>query len=702
MEPWKDPESSAAPTPGDPLPGMRASGRGTCLSVTEVTRAIVETQAWLVDRQQADGSWCAELQGDTILESETILLLAWLGEETSPLADRLARYLLSHQLPAGGWGLYPGGPADISVSVKAYFALKILGHAADEEPMQRARAVILALGGAANVNSFTRFYLALLGQVSYDVCPAVPPEAVLLPRWAPVNIYRVSAWSRTILVPLSLVWAHRPVRRLPPDRGISELLATPPERWGGTKSPGSGDSRSSYFWHGVFHGLDRTLKLLERLKIHPLRGRGVQRAERWVLDRFRDSDGLGAIFPPILWSWIALRSLGYSNDSPEIQECRRQLMSLVIDDSDSSRIQPCKSPVWDTALTLRALGKSCDGSGGFSAKIAAAREKAIAWTLGKEVREPGDWCQSVRAEPAGWFFEYRNVFYPDTDDTAMVLLALRDEVVLAGQPERDLTDSTQWLIGGREKDLGAAKMAANRMDQMTTACQRGRQWLLAMQNRDGGWGAFDRNNDAQFLCHVPFADHNAMIDPSTPDLTGRVVESLAAWGVGSKERAMDRAVAYLRRTQESDGSWFGRWGVNYIYGTWQVLCGLRAVGVATTDLAMLLGARWLLQCQQPDGGWGESADSYSDPNARGRGPLTPSQTAWALLGLMAAGHARSNAVLRGIEYLLDTQQPDGSWNEDQFTGTGFPRVFYLRYHYYRIYFPLLALRAWRYRVGNLS
>ncbi|MDA0658264.1 MAG: squalene--hopene cyclase [Planctomycetota bacterium] len=697
MEPGKDPESSAASRPELPPRDFT-----TFPSTTEMSQAIHATQAWLIGQQQPSGVWCAELQGDTILESETILLLAWLGEASGEFVQRLAGYILKQQLPEGGWGLYPGGKADVSVSVKAYFALKLTGYDPDDEPMRRAREAVLGMGGADRVNSFTRFFLALLGQVPYDICPAVPPEAVLLPKWLPVNIYRVSAWSRTILVPLTLVWAERPSVAIPAERGIAELMMAPPANWKSTCAPGDKTSTSEWAWRATFLALDGTLKILERLRLKPLRKVAMQRAERWILARFRGSDGLGAIFPSILWSWIALRCRGYTDDAPEVQECRQQLMALVIDDSDTLRIQPCKSPVWDTALTLRSLGRTQNDSHWLNAKIVAARENAITWLLNKEVREPGDWSSTVAAEPAGWFFEYQNVFYPDTDDTAMVLLALRDEVVLAGHPDRDLTNATQWLVGGRTSSIVEAKRIAGRMDQLTMACQRGRQWLLAMQNRDGGWGAFDRNNDARFLCHVPFADHNAMIDPSTPDLTGRVIEALAAWGVGSKDRPIERAVAYLRRTQESDGSWFGRWGVNYIYGTWQVLCGLRAAGVPTTDISMQLGARWLLQCQQPEGGWGESADSYADPRLRGCGPLTPSQTAWALLGLMAAGHARSAAVLRGIHYLLSTQQSDGTWVEDEFTGTGFPMVFYLRYHYYRIYFPLLALRTWRYLVGTPS
>lgn len=672
--------------------GPHASTRPTRVcwpSLDSLRTAIQGTENWLLDRQDPDGFWCGELQGDTILESETILLLAWLGEADTPFAAGCAAYLVEHQLPEGGWGLFPGAEADVSVSVKAYFALKLTGHAPDTETMRRARHAILKLGGADRVNSFTRFFLALLGQIPYDVCPAVPPEAVLLPTWFPINIYRISAWSRTILVPLSIVWAHRPCREIPKELGISELITEDPRHWPPTGAPGNATWRSS-LWRNLFLGLDHGLKFLEGNQWTPLRRRALDRAATWMTERFRDSDGLGAIYPPIVWSWIALKCLGYDDDTPHVRDCRVQLEQLLIEEAGTIRLQPCKSPVWDTAITLRSLASTSPPE-----RIQTARERAIDWLLDKEVREGGDWCQTVRSNPAGWFFEHRNAFYPDTDDTAMVLLAFRDEVTPAGGLENHAACSTQWMIESTFQNRGEATRGIQRLIQVTDACQRGIKWLKAMQNRDGGWGAFDKDNDAEFLCYVPFADHNAMIDPSTPDLTGRVVESLAAWGLPRKDRAMRRAIHYLLRTQEPDGSWFGRWGVNYIYGTWQVLVGLAAADTPPSDRIMRQAAEWLLSRQQAHGGWGESADSYADPSLKGHGPATASQTAWALLGLMAAGYVAAPAVRRGIQYLLDTQQPDGSWHELEFTGTGFPQVFYLRYHYYRIYFPLMALRQWQ-------
>jgi squalene-hopene/tetraprenyl-beta-curcumene cyclase len=650
-----------------------------------VQRAIVRTRQWLLDEQHADGHWVAELEGDTILESEYILLLAFLGEHTGETARKAARYILSKQLPEGGWTIYPGGPIDISASVKAYFALKLTGHDPGSPPLLRARQAILAHGGADAVNSFTRFYLALLGQISYDECPAVPPELLLLPSWFPINLYRVSAWSRTIIVPLSIISACRPAAKLDPDLHISELFLSPPPQWPPPRCPGQKGGTGPFSWDRFFRSLDAAQKFFERRRWTPLRKRALAKARRWMFERFATSDGLGAIFPPMIWSTIALKCLGSADDSPEVRYCRRQLDGLVIENDDTVRLQPCKSPVWDTALTLRALGDS-----GLDPAHRAAR-LAVDWLLEREVRRPGDWSRNVSAEPAGWCFEYANDFYPDVDDTVMALLALASQVESAddGAPH-----GLRLLDHASTAGLGEARRRVAVFDALAAATRRGLAWVLAMQNRDGGWGAFDRDNDHEFLCHVPFADHNAMIDPSTPDLTGRVLESLGKFGRRVGDPAVDRAVAYIRGSQQADGSWFGRWGVNYIYGTWQAIVGLTAVGVAPGDLAIQRAANWLVAHQQPSGGWGESPDSYAQPHLRGQGPTTASQTAWALMGLVAAGRAQTPAATRGIGYLLRMQREDGTWHETEFTGTGFPRVFYLRYHYYPIYFPLLALAQW--------
>lgn len=628
-----------------------------------VANAIESTRNWLLKRQHADGHWCAELEGDSILESEYILLLAWLGQEQSSIAKKCAAYIVEKQLATGGWSMFPGGKLEISGSVKAYFALKLTGHDPDADYMRLARQAIRTNGGADAVNSFTRFYLALLGQISYDQCPAVPPEMMLLPNWSPINIYRMSAWSRTIVVPLSIMWAHRPVRKIPAERGIGELLIRQPQDWPELRCPGLGQESGWFSWERFFCQADTTLKWLEERRLTPFRKRALKAAERWMTTRFAYSDGLGAIFPPIIWSVIALKCLGYADDSAEMRYNFDQLNALTIEQQHTARLQPCLSPVWDTALTLRSLAVC----GLTSDEPAAA--KTVNWLLEKEVTRRGDWAEHAAAPPAGWFFEYHNEFYPDVDDTAMVMIALAE----------------------LEQEPGAKNQEPRDKARRFAAVERARKWILAMQNRDGGWGAFDKDNDAEFLCRVPFADHNAMIDPSTADLTGRALEALAMWGQPPNDPAMRRGIEFLRRTQERDGCWYGRWGVNYIYGTWQALVGLAACGVAADDPMITRGATWLLSHQHACGGWGESADSYEQPELRGEGPVTASQTAWALLGLMAAGLHDHPAVERGIYYLLDTQRPDGGWDELEFTGTGFPRVFYLRYHYYPIYFPLLAL-----------
>jgi squalene-hopene/tetraprenyl-beta-curcumene cyclase len=670
----------------DPVVVAFPEPSSTATMAAPVRLAIHRTRNWLLDQQQEDGSWCAELEGDTILESETILLLAFLGHEDTDLAQRCAAYLVKKQLPEGGWAMYPGGAVEISGTVKAYFALKLTGHDPSAEYMERARKAILAHGGADAVNSYTRYYLALLGQISYEQCPAVPPEVVLAPKWFPVNLYAVSSWSRTIIVPLSILSAYRPVRRLEPRQGIRELFLREPENWPALRCPGLTGGTGVLSWDYLFRTVDKLCKWSQRHRFLPLRRKALAAAEQWMVARFDQSDGLGAIYPPIVWSIVALKCLGYPDDSPEVKYCRQQLEDLVLEDEESgeARLQPCKSPVWDTAITVRALAAS-----GMKPESLALRE-AVDWLLRMQIRTRGDWAETVDTEPGGWCFEWANDFYPDCDDTAMALLALQTQ--FSNQASSRAALPPELHLASEASHENHEHMAS--MHDSIQAIDRGLRWMLAMQNRDGGWGAFDRNNDREFLCHVPFADHNAMIDPSTPDLTGRVLESLAKLGYRVGNAAVDRGVAYVRRTQNADGSWFGRWGVNYIYGTWQSLVGLIAVGVPTDDPTVVTGANWLLAHQQACGGWGESPDSYEFPHMRGQGAVTASQTAWALMGLMAAGMYDHPAVTRGIRYLLSAQNDNGTWDEPEFTGTGFPRVFYLRYHYYPIYFPLLALSQW--------
>lgn len=680
-------------------------------SAAETMRRSVE---WFRGQQAAEGSWCGELEGDSILQSEYLLLLAWLGQTHTRTAQRCAAQLLRQQMPTGGWSMYPGGKLEISASVKAYFALKLTGHDPQSDAMTRAREAILAHGGADAVNSFTRFYLALLGQISYEHCPAVPPEMVLLPDWFPFNIYRMSAWSRTIFVPLSIVWAHRPVREVPAEQGISDLFLQPPEKWPALKSPGREESLQARTWERFFRGVDSSLKFLERHSVRPLRKKALRASTEWMTERFSGSDGLGAIFPPIIWSIIALRCQGFADDSAEVQYCHEQLEGLMIEQAETIRLQPCKSPVWDTAIAVRALAAAS------VPESDPATQRATEWLLDKEVTRKGDWSHVVDIEPSGWYFEYNNEYYPDIDDTIMVLMALRDQsqdhwTVSAtrtassesgwrlGRSRRSIAKTSLSFVGqNRSGSLAELRRGLLRIDRLSAAAQRGINWVLAMQNRDGGWGAFDKDNDYRFLCYVPFADHNAMIDPSTPDITGRVLEMLGKFGFSRSDIAVQRAIDYVRQTQEADGSWYGRWGVNYIYGTWQVLAGLAQIGIAENDPMMTRGADWLLRHQQASGGWGESADSYDQPQLRGQGIATASQTAWALLGLMAAGMHRHSAVSRGIRWLIDHQSADGTWAETEFTGTGFPRVFYLRYHLYPQYFPLLAIGQWQRAIRESS
>jgi squalene-hopene/tetraprenyl-beta-curcumene cyclase len=655
-------------------------------SLAALPLAIQRTQQWLLSQQHSDGYWVAELEGDSILQSEFLLLLAFLGEEHSPLAAKCANKLLQTQTDEGFWNQYPGGAIDISATVKAYFALKLTGHVTSSPAMQKARAAILANGGADAVNSFTRFYLALLGQIPYDACPAVPPEFLLLPNWFPVNLYSISAWSRTILVPLSIMSAFQPVRKIEVDRGIRELFLTDPMHWPYPRCPGLKRSRGLFSWDKFFHFTDRTFKFLQRNNLLPLRRMATKTASKWMIDRFAGSDGLGAIYPPMIWSIVALRCLGYADDSPEMVYCRQRLQGLVIEGEDSAHLQPCKSPIWDTAITLRALSSS-----GLQ-NTHPAIERGVQWILSQEIRTRGDWTNRVQTSPGGWCFEFANQYYPDSDDTSMVVMALCDAFPPAEVP-KSIPVSVK-LTESAAATMPDARRKAMMMDDIAGATDRAIGWMQAMQNRDGGWGAFDCDNTAEFLCHVPFADHNAMIDPSSPDLAARVLESFGMTGKKLGDAAVDRGVAYLRKSQEADGSWFGRWGVNYIYGTWQSLTGLAAIGVPNDDPMVVAGVQWLLAHQQADGGWGESADTYADPSLRGQGKVTASQTAWAVLGLVAAGLHSHPATIRGVNWLVLQQKNDGTWDESEYTGTGFPRVFYLRYHYYRIYFPLLALARW--------
>ncbi|MEZ6045485.1 MAG: prenyltransferase/squalene oxidase repeat-containing protein [Planctomycetaceae bacterium] len=617
--------------------------------------AIVKTCHWFFDNQAPEGYWVAELQGDTILESEYILLLAYLGKQDAKDLQLAANYIVSQQTEEGGWATYPGGPTDVSVSVKAYLALKIAGREPDSPLMAKAREAILAAGGAEKMNSFTRFYMALLGILSYQQCPAVPPELMLFPKWLPFNIYDMSAWSRTIVVPLSIIWNDKPVKKLEAKYHIDEIFVNSakelPACMPKSSVVDSPAKKSRFDWHRFFQWVDSSLKWLDRLHLRPLKSIACRKAEAWILERFDESDGLGAIFPPIIWSIIALQCRGYKPDSPEVQGQHRELDRLKIYEGETLRLQPCKSPVWDTAIATIALREA------YVSPDHPALRKSVDWLLSKEVRTPGDWAENVKgAEPSGWFFEFNNKFYPDTDDTSMVLMALcralpennvgqwSADLLLDDWSPHEIDKDVSAIISTKAEDAFDAITQVERLTPIMNALRRGCRWILAMQAKDGGWGAFDPDNTREIYTQVPFADHNAMIDPSTVDLTGRMLEMFATLNISRSHPAVKSALQHVWKHQERDFTWFGRWGVNYIYGTWQCLVGLADIGVPTHDVRIIKAAQWLKDHQQENGGWGETVGTYDDPTLKGTGTTTPSQTAWALMGLMAAGEVKSPAV----------------------------------------------------------
>jgi len=574
-----------------------------------------------------------------------------LGTEDQQRFQKCCNWILKHQNEDGGWGIYAGAPSNISASVKAYFGLKLSGYKPDHPAMARARKRILELGGVTEVNTFTKIYLCFLGQYDYDAVPAIPPEIVLFPNWFWFNIYEISSWSRAILVPLSICYAKKPLKKISAEMGIDELFVGGRDKsrmrlhW----------SDKLVSWRNFFLVFDRMTHWFEAVHIRPLRWLALRRAEKWMLERFEMSDGLGAIFPSMLNAIIALRCLGYSLDDPQVIRAIDELEKLGIEEADSYRLQPCKPPVWDTAYALFALGEA--GVPATDPRMV----KCADWILQKQVRTAGDWkVKNPKAQPGGWYFEFNNEFYPDVDDSAMVCLGLSRVEHPNGRYQRE-------------------------------SVQRAIEWVISMQCKNGGWGSFDKDNDKMVFQYIPFADHNAMLDPPTVDITGRILEMLATYGYTQNDRRVKKALKFIRSEQEPDGSWFGRWGVNYIYGTMLVLRGLEAIGIDHHEPYVQQGAEWIRMVQNSDGGWGETCGSYDDPATKGVGPSTPSQTAWAVMGLLAANDTRSDCVARGIAYLLRTQKKDGSWDEPYYTGTGFPRVFYLMYHMYRQYFPVIAL-----------
>jgi len=621
--------------------------------------AIERSQSYLLSQQKPEGYWVGELMVDSTLVADTIAFHHWNGKVDTRWQRKAVNHILSMQLPDGGWNIYYGGPSEVNATIKAYLALKLAGVSVTDRRMLRAREVALNLGGVPRMNTFSKLYLALLGLFPWDYVPTIPCEVILLGKWFYVNFNEMSSWSRSMLVPLAIINHYKPTRPLKNNIRLDELypegiherdlaLAPDPER---------------LTWRNFFLGLDRLHKFAEWFAengIHPFRKRALRKAEQWMVERFNGSDGLAAIFPAMLNSLIALKALGYPDDHPLVLRAEHELKKLEHEDEDTVRIEPCFSPVWDTAIVNICLHES-----GIS-RDHPALKRATDWIMTKEIRFRGDWQYKnpAKVEPSGWVFEFENKWNPDVDDSAMVLLALR-------------------------------KVPTDDRQKRDECFQRGLKWMLTFQCRDGGWAAFDKDCTKGVLEKVPFADHNAMLDPECADITARILELLGYEGYSVEHPQVHKALRFIRECQEDDGSWYGRWGVNYIYGTWQVLRGLRALNIDMYQPWLLKGRDWLESVQHEDGGWGERCNTYDDPVFKGQGPSTASQTAWAVMGLCAFDDPHRRSIQRGIEYLIRAQNPDGSWTEHETTGTGFPKVFYLKYDMYRNSWPLLAMATFR-------
>jgi squalene-hopene/tetraprenyl-beta-curcumene cyclase len=633
------------------------------VSLSPLERSIDAATRALLALQRPDGHWVFELEADCTIPAEYVLLRHYLAEPVdAALEAKIAVYLRRVQGEHGGWPLFRDGAFDMSASVKAYFALKMIGDPIDAPHMARAREAIRSRRGAAHSNVFTKMMLALFGFVPWRAVPVMPVEIMLLPRWFPFHLDKISYWSRTVIVPLLVLQALKPRARNPKGVRIDELFLAPPATLG--PAPKAQQQKASWFW--FFRGVDALLHVGERWFPQKTRQRAIERAREWVTERLNGEDGLGAIFPAMANSVMMFDVLGHKEDHPLRAIARKSVEKLLVVHEHEAYCQPCVSPIWDTGLTCHTLLEV----GG--ERVQAQVRKGLDWLTPKQILDvKGDWiARRGDLRPGGWAFQYANPHYPDVDDTAVVVMAM---------------DRAQNL----------APPASARAHSFDAPIARAREWILGMQSQNGAWGAFDADNEYYYLNNIPFADHGALLDPPTEDVTARCVSMLAQIG-DVKEPAVARALDYLRRTQLNDGSWYGRWGMNYIYGTWSVLCALNAAGVDHAAPEMRKAAAWLVRIQNPDGGWGEDGASYKlDYRGYEAAPSTASQTAWALLGLMAAGDIDHPAVARGIDYLSRMQGSDGFWDEPRYTATGFPRVFYLRYHGYSKFFPLWALARYR-------
>lgn len=622
----------------------------------EMEDALARAGEQLLDEQDPDGYWCYELEADCTIPAEYILMMHFLDEIDASLQERLAQYLREHQNGGGGWPLYHGGDVDISCTVKAYYALKLTGDDPEAPHMRRARRAILERGGAVRSNVLTRITLAQFGQVPWRAVPFMPVEIVLLPRWFPFHLDKISYWSRTVVVPLLILCTLKARARNPRGVGIAELFRTPPEEEA-DYFPVRSILNHLYLW------LDWAGRRVEWLVPQWIRRKAIRRAEAWFIERLNGEHGLGAIFPAMVNAHEALVTLGYEYDHPYRTQARRALQGLLTDRGEVTYCQPCLSPVWDTALACLALQEADEPNARHPLKT------ALAWLASKQIRTGGDWqVQRPGVNGGGWAFQFANDHYPDLDDTAVV---------------------------------GWAMLQSEQRDHCADAIERAADWLHAMQSQNGGYASFDADNTHWHLNHTPFADHGALLDPPTVDVTGRVVTFLARLERPQDEETLRRAMEYLRSEQEEEGSWFGRWGTNYIYGTWSVLVAFDAMGIPKDDPTIRRAAAWLKSVQREDGGWGESNDSYYEDGPHPKHCVysqhesTAFQTAWALHALLAAGEADSPEVHRGVAFLLDRQESDGLWRDPWFTAPGFPRVFHLRYHGYARYFPLWALARYR-------
>ncbi len=629
----------------------------------QIEAAVSRATQALLALQRADGHFVFELEADVSIPAEYILFQHFLGQPAdAELEGKLATFIRRQQAAHDGWPLFTDGAFNISSSVKAYFALKAVGDSPEADHMRRARAAILAHGGAANANVFTRALLALFGALPWRGVPVMPVEILLLPRWFPFHMTKVSYWSRTVITPLVVVNALKPRAKNPRNVSIAELFVEPPDRvrhWPGAP-------QQKFPWTTLFGALDQLLRWSEPYFPKGLRKRAIDRAVAFVEERLNGEDGLGAIFPAMAYSAIMFDTLGYGRQDPRMVQVMKAIDRLLVIREDEAYCQPCVSPVWDTGLAAHAL---MEAGGEASAPPVRA---GLAWLEPLQITDvAGDWAvRKPHVRPGGWAFQYANAYYPDVDDTAVVAMAM-DRAVGQGSDDRG--------------------------SEYKTAIARAREWIEGLQSANGGWGAFDSDNDYDYLNYIPFADHGALLDPPTADVTARCLSMLGQLGeVPSGNPVVARGVDYLLRTQEKDGSWFGRWGMNYIYGTWSVLCALNAVHRDPRSAEVQKAVAWLKTIQNKDGGWGEGGESYAlDYSGYCPAPSTPSQTAWALLGLMAAGVVEDNAVTLGVRYLARTQAEDGFWKEERFTATGFPRVFFLRYHGYAKYFPLWAMAHYR-------